>query len=174
MVSGPPGAGKSTVARLLADGFPRSALVRGDDFFAFVAAGWVEPWLPEAHEQNTVVIEAAAAAAGRLAVGGYQVVYDGVVGPWLLPAFATATGLDHVSYVVLLPPEEECLARVAGRTGHGFTDPDATRHMHRQFAAAEVAHRHVLAGEAGTPSAVAAWIRERLDAGALRYEPPPR
>ncbi len=124
MVSGPPGAGKSTVARLLADGFPRSALVRGDDFFAFVAAGWVEPWLPEAHEQNTVVIEAAAAAAGRLAAGGYQVVYDGVLGPWLLPAFATATGLDHVSYLVLLPPEEECLARVAGRTGHGFTDPD--------------------------------------------------
>jgi hypothetical protein len=91
-----------------------------------------------------VVIEAAASAAGRFAAGGYTVVYDGVLGPWFLPAFAHATGLDRLCYVVLLPSEEVCLARVAGRTGHGFTDPDATRRMHREFA------------------------------GVLRYEPPTR
>ena len=60
VVTGPPGAGKSTVARVLADRFPRSALVTGDSFFAFVSGGWVAPWLPEAHEQNDVVLRAAA------------------------------------------------------------------------------------------------------------------
>ncbi|UOY04069.1 AAA family ATPase [Blastococcus sp. PRF04-17] len=170
VVSGPPGAGKSTVARLLADGFPRSALVRGDDFFSFVAAGRIEPWLPEAQEQNDVVIAAAASATGRFAAGGYVVVYDGVVGPWYLTAFATATGLDHLSYAVLLPSERECLQRVAGRSGHGFTDPDATRRMHRQFADADLEPRHVFS-EPTEPAALARAIRQRWEAGALRYRP---
>ena len=169
VVSGPPGAGKSTVARLLAERFPASALVTGDDFFAYVARSWIEPWRPEARQQNEVVLQAAASAAGRFAAGGYTVVYDGVVGPWFLPLFAAATGLDALSYVVLLPPEQECLARVAGRSGHGFTDADATRAMHRQFAEGDVAERHVLREPTGPPSSVAESIASRLDEGSLRY-----
>lgn len=169
VVSGPPGAGKSAVARELAGAFPVSALVPGDDFFAFVASGWVAPWLPEAHRQNEVVLGAAAAAAGRFVTGGYAVVYEGVVGPWFLPAFATATGLPELSYVVLLPSEEECLRRVATRTGHGFTDADAARRMHRQFTGADVDERHVLRDPAGPASDAAAEILARLDRGVLRY-----
>jgi cytidylate kinase len=169
VVTGPPGAGKSTVARILADAFPQSALVRGDDFFAFVARGRVAPWLPAARLQNEVVLRAAGSAAGRFAAGGYTVVYDGVVGPWFLPTFAAATGLRRMSYVVLLPSERECLERVAGRSGHGFTDADATRRMHRQFAEADVDPRHVLPEPTGPPSAIAQEIADRLADGALRY-----
>ena len=169
VVTGPPGAGKSTVARVLADRFPRSALVTGDSFFAFVSGGWVAPWLPEAHEQNDVVLRAAASAAGRFVAGGYTVVYDGVLGPWFLPTFSAATGLACLSYVVLLPSEQECLGRVAGRSGHGFTDPDATRRMHREFADADIADRHLLRDSAGPPSSVAEQILDRLAQGALRY-----
>ena len=169
VLSGPPGAGKSAVARELARAFPTSALVPGDDFFAFVSGGWIEPWLPEAHRQNEVVLAAAAAAAGRFVAGGYAVVYEGVVGPWLLPAFAAATGLPALSYVVLLPSEELCLRRVATRAGHGFTAAAAARHMHRQFADSDVDARHVLRDPAGPPSDVAAEILARLDRGVLRY-----
>jgi hypothetical protein len=158
------------VARLLADRFPRSALVRGDDFFAFVTGGWVAPWLPTAREQNEVVLRAAASAAGRFAAGGYTVVFDGVVGPWFLPLFAAATGLDGLSYVVLLPSESECLARVAARSGHGFTDAEATRRMHRQFTEAKVDPRHVLPDPAGDAAAVANSVLDRLAGGALRYD----
>jgi hypothetical protein len=170
VVTGPPGAGKSTVAQVLAEGSPRSALVRGDDFFGYVRGGWVAPWLPEASEQNDVVLAAAASAAGRFAAGGYAVVYDGVVGPWYLPAFGAATGLASLSYALLLPSEDECLARVAGRTGHGFTDADATRRMYGQFAEADVDARHVVTDVHGSPEAVAAAIRERWDRGTLCYE----
>jgi hypothetical protein len=169
VVTGPPGAGKSTVARVLADRFPRSALVSGDSFFAFVSGGWVEPWLPEAREQNHVVLRAAASAAGQFASGGYTVVYDGIVGPWFLPLFGSATELPCLSYVVLLPSEQECLTRVAGRSGHGFTDASATGAMHRQFAAAGIAERHVLRDPAGPPTSVAEEILERLADGDLRY-----
>lgn len=91
-VTGPPGAGKSTVAKALSACFVKSAVVAGDEFFRFIDRGYVSPWLPEADRQNTVVIEAAAAAAGRLAAGGYTVVYDGVVGPWFLDAFRAPVG----------------------------------------------------------------------------------
>src|SRR5258708_32675893 len=62
-----------------------------------------------------------------------------------------ALALDQLHYVILLPPVERCVAQVANRSGHGFTDEDATRHMHRQFAQAEIGQRHVLAGLAGPP-----------------------
>jgi predicted kinase len=144
VVTGPPGTGKTTAARALSALFERSALVADDDFFAFIDQGYTAPWTGEAHQQNDTVIGAAAAAAGRLAVGGYTVVFDGVIGPWFLHAFTAATGLSAVHYVMLLPPERTCVERVRSRAGHGFADLDATRHMYRQFAGADVATRHVL------------------------------
>ena len=169
VVTGPPGAGKSAVARELVGSFPTSALVPGDDVFAFVRGGWIAPWLPEAHRQNEVVLGAAAAAAGRFAAGGYTVVYDGVVGPWFLPAFGAATALDELAYAVLLPPEDVCLTRVASRTGHGFSDAAAARHMYRQFADANLDDRHVLCDPDGSPSEVAAEVLARLHGGLLGH-----
>ena len=168
VVTGPPGAGKSTVAGGLVRAFPSSALIAGDDFFRFVRGGWVEPWLPEAHRQNEVVLGAAAAAAGRFVAGGYTVVYDGVVGPWFLPAFAAATGAAELEYAILLPPEEVCLTRLATRVGHGFTDADAARRMYREFAVADVEERHVVRDPDGTPADVAAEVLDRLAGCRLR------
>ena len=169
VVSGPPGAGKSTVARALAEQFDFSALVEGDAFFAFVARGSIEPWLPAAHRQNEAVTEAAAAAAGRYAAAGYATVYDGVIGPWFLGHFAAAAGVASLHYVVLLPTEQQCVERVAGRVGHGFTDEPATRHMHAQFAQADIARRHLLADWPGTAHDAAQEIVRRMRAGTLRY-----
>jgi chloramphenicol 3-O-phosphotransferase len=69
VITGPPGAGKSTVAKALADAADRSVLVEGDAFFAFLANGRIDPWLAGSYEQNTIVTEAAAAAALRFALG---------------------------------------------------------------------------------------------------------
>lgn len=168
VVAGPPGAGKTTVARILADGYARSALVVGDEFFAFVRQGYIDPWLDEANQQNDVVIQAAAAATGRLVTGGYQVVYDGVIGPWFSPVFLAATGLTQMHYAVLLPSLDCCLARVRSRTGHGFTDLAAAKQVHRMFAAAGIAERHLVTGE-DPPDAIAGQIRQRLADGSLAH-----
>lgn len=172
VVAGPPGAGKSTVARILADGFDRSALVVGDEFFAFVRQGYLDPWLDEAHQQNDVVTQAAAAATGTLASGGYQVVYDGVIGPWFAATFLTATGLDAMHYAVLLPSLDCCRTRVTGRTGHGFTDLSATEQVHGQFAAAGIPARHLFTDDDDDPATVAASIRSRVGDGSLVYRRP--
>jgi len=43
VITGPPGAGKSTVARILAERVEPSVLVEGDSFFAFLARGAIPP-----------------------------------------------------------------------------------------------------------------------------------
>lgn len=168
VVTGPPGSGKSTVAALVVEAFDVAALVPGDDFFAFWTRGFVEPWLPASARQNEVILEAAGAAVGAYARGGCAVVYEGVLGPWLLGPFTAGTGLAALHYAVLLPPVETCLERVAGRSGHGFADADATRHMHAAFTGAGIDARHVVADPALPPSAVAADVLRRLAAGWLR------
>ena len=169
VVTGPPGAGKSTVAGLLAERLEPSVLVAGDAFFAFLASGSIAPWTPGAAEQNRVVLEAAAAAAGRFARADYAAVYDGVVGPWFLSTFVAASGVWSVEYVVLLPPAELCVDRVRLRADHGFTDLDAARQMHDEFATAEIDPRHVLLDPPQDPAAAAALVLERLEAHTLRY-----
>jgi cytidylate kinase len=166
VVSGPPGAGKTTVARRLSALFKRSALVAGDEFFGFIDTGYVAPWTAEAQEQNGVVISAAAAAAGRFVRGGYTVVYDGIIGPWFVKGFAADTALDAIHYVMLLPPQATCVERVRSRVGHAFADLDATRHMYRQFAESEVSARHVLQGPED-PGDMASRILGLVESGAI-------
>jgi 2-phosphoglycerate kinase len=166
VVSGPPGAGKSTVAAIIAERFPRSVVVEADRFFNFMASGRIDPWLKEANEQNGVVLEAAAVATAAYVRHGYATVYDGVLGPWFVPLFLAATGLPALHYSVLLPDADLCEERVTGRDAHHFRDGPATRMMHKQFARTEIEPRHVVDTN-GSPADVAAEILARFDRGEL-------
>ena len=145
-------------------------LVEGDAFFGFLATDAVEPWLPESSEQNRVVIQAAASAAGTFARGGYATVFDGVVGPWFLPTFAGATGLDRLDYVILFPPVETCVQRVRTRQDHGFADEAATRKMHAEFASAPIAERHVITDPPDDVDDVVSAVESLRMNGDLTYE----
>jgi len=169
IVTGPPGAGKSTVATGLSELCTPSVLIGADEFFRCLRAGRIEPWLVESDRQNEVVTEAAGAAAGQFVIGGYWTVYDGLIGPWFLPRFIEAARLEWVHYVVLLPPVETCLERVASRVGHGFTDQAATRHMHSQFELADLPSRHVIRDCAAGSAHLIDAIAELVEFGRLTY-----
>src|ERR1700750_1992619 len=85
VIAGPPGAGKSTVSSIVSSRLSPSVLIRADSFFRFLDQGAQEPWRPEAKKQNQPVTRASGAAAGQYVRGGYEAVFDGVMGPWFLP-----------------------------------------------------------------------------------------
>jgi hypothetical protein len=91
LVDGPPGAGKSAVARIVATAAPRPTVhLHTDSFYAWIRSGFVPPYLPQARAQNEVVTTVMTGAACAYAQGGYDVIVDGIIGPWLLPVFIAA------------------------------------------------------------------------------------
>ncbi|MFW6693522.1 nucleoside/nucleotide kinase family protein [Streptomyces sp. MAR4 CNX-425] len=171
LVSGPPGAGKTTVSRLVAQASPRSVHLHTDDFWAAIARGAVAPYLPAAQRQNETVVAVAAGAAARYAAGGYRVVLDGVVGPWFVDAYRAAAAAAGVPlhYVVLRPDEPTTLARATARTGpDALTDPGPVRAMHREFADLGAYEAHALDTGGQPAEATAAAVGDAVAAGSHR------
>lgn len=167
VVTGPPGAGKSSVAGRLATVRTPSALVPGDTFFSMIKKGYLLPWLPRSRRQNEVIIEAAAAAAGRLSEISF-VVFEGIVGPWFLPTFVSAAQPADVHYVVLLPPLSICIERVRSRGDPGFSDLAVTEDLYRQFVDAGIDDRHLVIERDAPPARLAELIMRKLNDGSLR------
>ncbi|MFC7398067.1 AAA family ATPase [Chelatococcus sp. GCM10030263] len=146
ILTGPPGSGKTTTAEALAQE-PGSAKVHlhADDFWHFIKHGGIAPYLPEAHEQNKVVIDVLAKVAEGYGGGGYFVVVDGIIGPWFLLPFKALTAPVH--YVVLRPPLEVAIQRCRARGGGTLSDPEPITALYRQLASLGELERHVLRTE---------------------------
>jgi chloramphenicol 3-O-phosphotransferase len=170
IVTGAPGAGKSTVARLLAEQSERECAVHlhTDDFYVYVRKGYLDPWLPEAHPQNIVVTGALTASAAAYARGGYDVLVDGVVGPWLFDpwlAIARNENLD-LHYIVLRPSEAETVTRATSRTGRkALKDEAVVRLMWGHFSALGPYEANVLDTSGQESAETAAVLLEALREG---------
>lgn len=143
VVTGPPGAGKSTASAHLVTLADRGVLLDGDSFFTSVKTGWVEPWKPESGEQNATVIDALGAAAARYARGGYAVLVEGIIGPWFLERFrAELDGPLH--YIVIRPNRNAAFARATARPAPRVNNPEAVSKMYDEFASVGVYERCVI------------------------------
>ncbi|HET6737421.1 MAG TPA: AAA family ATPase, partial [Kribbella sp.] len=91
LLTGPSGSGKTSVARLVATDAPGPTMhLTTDEFYRGIRTGFVAPYLPGAGHQNEVVVAAIVATVAAYARGGYDVVVDGVIGPWFLAPFRAA------------------------------------------------------------------------------------
>lgn len=177
LLTGPPGAGKSTVARLVADRLEPAVCLETDWFWTTIVRGHIPPWLPEADAQNRTVLRAGAAAAGELALGGYTVVVDGIIGPWfldLVTAQLQRTGGD-VHYVVLRPSLEVALARATARVaeervpGHrALVEEGPIRHMWGRFQNLGALEPHVVDNGALDPVPTADLVWSKVVNGTVR------
>lgn len=119
VITGSPGTGKTTTASVVAkeSDMDKSVHMHTDDFFHYLSKGAIPPHLPESNEQNLVVIEAFLEAAKRYACGGYDVIVDGIVGPWFLePWKELVQGNYEVHYIVLRASKEETIQRAVNRS----------------------------------------------------------
>lgn len=123
ILTGPPGAGKSTTAASLTASYPKAVHLHSDDFWHYIVSGGIPPFLPESDSQNHTVLDVIAGAASTYAQGGFTVVVDGIVGPWMLDHFRRILRDRpdlELHYIALRPSREETLARAQRRTS-----PDA-------------------------------------------------
>ncbi|WP_280238942.1 hypothetical protein [Nocardia abscessus] len=82
-----------------------------------------------------VVIDAIVATVTTFARGGYDVVVDGIVGPWFLPPLRAAADRDGLtlSYVVLRPDLDTTLSRARQRAEHELKDVEAITGLYAAF-----------------------------------------
>src|SRR5258708_19249465 len=91
IITGTPGAGKTSLAKRLAAVAERGVHIPGDLFFTFIPH-LIEPTDPESHAQNMSVVLAMTRAATAFVAGGYDAFLDARVGPSVFPAVSGALG----------------------------------------------------------------------------------
>lgn len=144
--------------------------LESDLFFHFVRSGYIEPWKPESHAQNVIVMQAVAAAAGAYARAGYFAIVDGIISPaWFLEPLRDALTVDgrSVAYVVLRAPLETCTLRAGRRPGTGLSEAGVIAQLWREFERLGPLEDHVVDTGERTPEAAADAVLDRLRAGDL-------
>jgi len=175
LLTGPPGCGKTTIAPLVADRAPLSVSLDLDWFFAKLRSGALEPWRKEAHQQNRVVLSAAASAVATFTAGGYFTVVEGILYPFMLDLFAEACAPYGISlnYAVLRAPIGVVQQRVPDRRAEpehygALADAGVVDDLWAQLEEHGVEERHRVDAGQRSPDAIAEEIDDRLGAGEFR------
>lgn len=165
VLTGSPGSGKTTAARRLAGASPRGLHMITDDYYAWPAHK-IDPTRPESKAQNEAIARAFCRAATAFQEAGYEVVIDGIVGPWMLPLVAEELrrSAATMAYAVLRVDLATAIERATARAGTP-APRRVVEQMHAEFADLGRFEANVVEARGLDPDAVVAWIqqnRERL------------
>ena len=119
VITGAPGTGKTTISAIGAKGssMEKAGHMHTDDFYHYLSKGAIPPHLPESNQQNLIVIEAFLEAAKSYARGGYDVIVDGIIGPWFLEPWLNIVREGYeVHYIILRANKAETMKRAIERS----------------------------------------------------------
>jgi hypothetical protein len=111
-------------------------------------------------------MDAVAGAAAGYARGGFLVIVDCVIGPWLLPAFQQ-TGCP-LHYIILRVDPVLAVARCQRRGGDTLTDPGSITDLNNQFRQLGAFERYAMDVDDLFPEAAVAAIEEAVASGGFR------
>jgi cytidylate kinase len=177
ILSGPPGSGKTTVGRILAETAERPTVhLVTDNFYVAIKKGFIAPFLPQAARQNEVVIGVIVESMLGYVRGGYDVVVDGIIGPWSLPAFVHAAGVDQIrlALAILRPSLEQTLSRAKRRAGMELKASGPIKGLYQAFENLGVLEKHVIDSSSHAVEATVEHVRAGVCAGRLSVGAPPR
>jgi predicted kinase len=170
IITGPPGAGKTTTARVLAETSERAVHLESDFCFRCIRAGYIESWKPgiarpehggHAHR-----------GLGRRRLRERRLFHDhrrdcrATLAPQALRD-ALQTGGITVAYAVLRAPLAVCAARAASRDVSHLTDREALERVWKQFTDLDALESHAIDIEDRDPGSVAETLARRLRDGSL-------
>ena len=162
MLAGPPGAGKTTIARALAAAWPGPLVkLEGDTFWHFLS----KPLEVEVRENFRLLMRSMTAACVPFAKGGYDVLLEFSIPPGFLKTARTIVKDLDLHYVLLRPSREVCEARAASREEWPIEDYEKLRAFYERFEGQE---QHLVADEDADVAAIAERVRTGLAEGRFR------
>lgn len=138
LISGIPGAGKTTIARALCARYTKAIHIPVDDLREFVVTGHASPieWTEETTRQFALARGSAARMAADYSDEGFTVVIDDVVREEDVDQFTRHLAGRPLTKVALLPSLDVVLARNHDRTNKSFDTSvlePVVRRLHRSL-----------------------------------------
>ena len=170
ILSGPPGAGKSTVAQKLVEISPsRTVYIEGDTFWQFIAKRGDNP-VPR-QTTSRLVIKSIMLAALPFIRGGYFVIVDFTIGPWHLGLIPEPLKPVTIDYVVLCPSKQVCAEREGMKPNGGVGNyADAYHDLYKAFSNLGEYERNAIKDDEADAKAIAERIWGLVHSGSCRLD----
>lgn len=167
ILSGPPGAGKTTIAKELVKQLPGPvANIEGDKFWSFFAK---DSERAGRRKNFTTLMSSVAAAAMPFARSGYKVIVDFSVPVWFLPSIKKMFGKRGYAfdYVIVKPSLKVCIKRASDRAEGKIEDKALLTEFYKDF---EQAPKHTIPDDTCSAAEMASRIVEGIEEGIFRVK----